>query len=109
MLAIELDELRPENGGQIAGSVAPGHVHLPETVLGSDVTLGEEKIGQVGGGDVGNAERVVGHDDGTCQSGKMNRAVYLRQRRPHRPIKPEIEGEEGDQQQEQNSHHRRER
>jgi hypothetical protein len=29
----------------------------------------------------------------------MNRAIPLRQRRPHRAIEPDIEGEEGDQQQ----------
>ena len=97
LLAIDLDVLRPQNRGQVAGSVAPGHVHLPQPVLRGDVTLRKEQVGQVGGGDVGNAERVVGHDDRACQAGKMDRAIHLRQRRPHRAIKPEVKGQEDDQ------------
>src|ERR1017187_2336915 len=58
MLAIELDVLRSQNGGQVAGSVAPGHVHLPQPVLRGDVTLSKEQIWQVGGDDVGDPERV---------------------------------------------------
>ena len=106
MLAIKLDVLRPQNGGQIAGSVAPGHVHLPQPVLRGDVALGKKQVWQVSGGDVGNAERVVGHSDGPSQAGKVDRAIHLRQRRPNRAIKPEVEGEEDDQQEYQHSHDR---
>ena len=106
MLAVKLDVLRPQNGGQVAGSVAPGHVHLPQPVLGGDVTLGKKQVWQVGGGDVGNPECVVGHDDRARQAGKANRAVHLRQCRPNCPIKPEIKREEYDQQEDQHSHYR---
>ena len=52
-----------------------------------------------------NTERIVGHDDRPGESGEMDRPVHLRQRGPHRAIKPEVEPEEDDEQQYQNCHH----
>ena len=91
LLAIILDVLRAENHGEIAGSEAPRHVHLPETVLRSDISLGKEEVAQVGSGDVRYAQRIVSDNYRSDESGQANGAISLRQRGAHRAIKPEIE------------------
>ena len=92
------DEVGAENHSQIAGGEAARHVHLPEPLLRGDVTLGEEEVVEVGRGDGRNAQRVASHHHRLGESGKLDGAVFLRQRGAHRAVKPDVEGKEDDQQ-----------
>src|SRR5271166_1575581 len=49
--AVHTDEVGAEDHREIAGSIAACHVHLPEPLLGSDVTLGKEEIVEICCGD----------------------------------------------------------
>ncbi len=105
LLAVKLDVLRTQHRRQFARSETAGHVHLPQPVLRGNVSLREQQVAQVGRRNVGNAQRVVGHDNRAGKARQMNGSVHLRQRGLHRAIEPEVEAEEGDQQQHQDRYH----
>ena len=69
--------------GQPPGADAPRELHLPETILGVDVPLGEEEIVGVGGIDVGDAPTIA--DDGhlRLQTVRVERAIGLGPRAAH--------------------------
>src|SRR5580704_19247826 len=98
LLAIGRDEVRSKDYSEITGGEAARHVHLPKTLLRRHVSLGEEKVVEVGSRDGRDTQRVAAHNHWLRESGQMNGAVYLRQRRLHGAIKPDIEGKERDQQ-----------
>ncbi len=61
--AVVVDETFAEDFGDLSGDVAPGHVHLPETVLGGDVALGGEEVVEIGGLDMRDSVLVAADGD----------------------------------------------
>ena len=101
LLAVGSDKVRAEDHGQIAGSEAARHVHLPQPLLRGDIALSEEEIAKVRRGDGRDPERIARDRYRLGESGHSNGAVFLRQSGAHSAVKPDIEGEEDDQQQQQ--------
>ena len=75
LFAIVLDEGGAEDFGEGAGAVAAEGVHLEEAVGGSDVTLGEEQVVEIGGVEGGDVLGVAGDGDGGGETGDGGGAV----------------------------------
>jgi hypothetical protein len=90
------DHAGAENFGHIAGDVAAKGVHLPKTVLGGDVALGDDEVVERGGADVGNALGVALNGDRSREAGDRKGAVELGKRVVHGLAGPMASGEEGD-------------
>ena len=72
LLTIVLDVLRAQDDRQVAGSKSSRHVHLPQPVLRGDVSLGEEQVAEIGGRDVGHAQRIVSNDHRCHEPGQVD-------------------------------------
>ena len=94
--AVVGEERRAEDLGQGAGGMAAEGVHLPEAVLGGDEALGEEKIVERGGAEVGDAVGVALDGDGGGEAGDGDGAVELGKGVVHGLIDPVAGGDEGD-------------
>lgn len=68
--------------------------------------MNEEKVVEGCRGDGGNTKPIASDRDRMSESGKLNGAVFSWQRGTHRTIKPEVEGEENDEQQAQDRYDR---
>jgi hypothetical protein len=85
-----------EDLGEGPGAMAAEGVHLPEAVLGGDEALGEEKIVERGGAEVGDAVGVALDGDGSREAGKGHGAVELGKGVVHGLVDPVPGGDEGD-------------
>ena len=94
--AVVGEERGAEGLGEGAGGVAAEGVHLPEAVLGGDEALGEEKIVERGGAEVGDAVGVALDGDGGGEAGDGHGAVELGKGVVHGLVDPVPGGDEGD-------------
>src|SRR5215467_4198672 len=81
LFAIELDEIAAEDLGEFAGGGTAEHIHLPETILRSDVSLGEEEIVQGRGFDGRNSSRIAENTNFCRKAGHRDAAIEFRKRR----------------------------
>ena len=79
------DGLRAEDFRELAASDSAQEVHLPETILGHDVTLGFGHIAEGGCADVGDAPYVALDSDLILQARKRSGAVHLWERTEEKP------------------------
>ena len=89
------DHAGAEDLGHVAGDVAAKGVHLPEAILGGDVTLGDDEVVERGGADVGDALGVALDNDRSGEAGDREGAVELGKRVTHGLVGPMASGEEG--------------
>ncbi len=94
--AVVGEERGAEDLGEGAGGVAAEGVHLPEAVLRGDEALGEEKVVERGGADVGDAVVVALDGDGGGEAGDGDGAVELWKGVVHGLVDPVPGGDEGD-------------
>ena len=83
---VELEGAGAQDFGEAASGQATVKVHLPEPVLSVDVALGEVKVGNVVGVDVGDAPGVAVDGDRPVQPMQADGAIGLRQRPAEQPI-----------------------
>ena len=104
LLAVHLDQAFTQNLRQFSGCGAAHGIHLPEAVLGGDVSLGEEQVLQRGGFDGGDAVAVADHAHFCRDSRHRDPTFQLRQRGAGDEVQPRSSGQ--DRQQEQRNHDR---
>jgi len=90
------EEARAKDFGESAGGVAAESVQLPEAVLRGDEALGEDKVVERGGADMGDAVSVALDGDGCGEAGDGEGAVELRERVAHGLTEPVARDERAD-------------
>src|SRR6185295_17334105 len=87
VLAVHIEDGRPEQLGELAGTLATEQVHLEEAFLGMDEAERARGIGPGGGADRGHAQGVALDLDRRREAGDRAPAIELRQAR--RELDPE--------------------
>src|SRR6202000_3341669 len=80
---IMLDQFFAQKFGQLARGHAARHIHLPETILRSDVTLRFKEIVEVCGFNMRNAMLISAHVDGGGEPRQTHLSIEPRARMPH--------------------------
>ena len=76
---VALQQIGTQDFREFSRGVAAHAVHLPETVLSGDITLGEEQVVEIGGFDGGDAVIVSNDRHRRGEAGDRERSIELRQ------------------------------